>query len=134
MWINKHLIFNFNFVSPYIPTNFDMIRKFPCYCNLCEHESRACAQSKEAPMEKTWQKTDFDIIWKFPCYYLLCEREFRACAESKEHQWRKNGTKWILTLFESSHVNAICVKINPEPVLRLKSTTNQLKIMQKDNF
>ena len=38
--------------NTWLKIDFDMIRKFPCYCNLCEHESRACAQSKEAPMEK----------------------------------------------------------------------------------
>ena len=47
-----------------------MIRKFPCYCNLCEHKSRACAKSNEAPMEKTWLKVDFDMFRK--SYVVNC--------------------------------------------------------------
>ena len=43
--------------NTWLETNFDMIRKFPCYCALCEYKSRACAQSKYAPVDKTWHKT-----------------------------------------------------------------------------
>ena len=71
-----------------------LFQKFPSSkCNLCEHKSRAFAQSKEAPMEKTWHNTDFDIIWRFPCSCNLCEHESRACAQSKyapvDKTWHK---------------------------------------------
>ena len=42
---------------------FYMVQKFPCYCNLCEHESSACPQSKEAHVEK--------IILKFVNKFLM---------------------------------------------------------------
>ena len=47
----------------WLKTDFDMVRKFTCYCNLCEHESSACPQSKEAHMEK--------IILKFANKFLM---------------------------------------------------------------
>ena len=73
-------------------TDFDMIRKFPCYCNLCEHESKACVQSNEAPMEKTWLKIDFEMFRKsLSCN--LCEHESRACAQSKEASMKKARLK-----------------------------------------
>ena len=49
-----------------------MIRKFPCYCNLGEHDSKAILLIKEASTKKACLKNGFLIVLEnlasFTCF------------------------------------------------------------------
>ena len=50
---------------------YDMIRKFPCNCYKCEHESNANLKTKEASMKNAWLKTDFKCSEEFKFFHML---------------------------------------------------------------